>query len=343
MKKNHNNMNGSKVSIVVPVYNVEKYLDMCVDSLVNQTYGNLEIILVDDGSTDTSPQMCDKWAENDSRVKVLHKQNEGAGIARSMGMKIAQGEYILFVDSDDYLDISTIEKCIDNAQKKNADIVVFGRKNVRDTKIDEIFLYNEKKDYIGEKEIVEFLSGLFNYKIGIGISVWGKLFKLDIIKKNGIDFVSERKFLSEDALFILSIFSYVKRLSVLPENLYYYCYNPVSLSRKYSSDYQDKTDAFLCKGKELCQVYKYPIDVYYSVCARYHMYTIAGLKSIVALEIRQKEKYKIFSKVIKNRLLHKTLMKEILKKESKKSRLFWLLVKFRLYILCYFLLVCKVR
>lgn len=96
-------MNAAKVSIIVPVYKVEPYLDKCISSIVNQTYTNLEIILVDDGSPDQCPQMCDAWAERDNRVKVIHQKNQGSGAARNIGLDAAKGEVIAFVDSDDYI------------------------------------------------------------------------------------------------------------------------------------------------------------------------------------------------------------------------------------------------
>lgn len=97
-------MNEPLVSVIVPVYKVGKYLDKCVESIVEQTYKNLEIILVDDGSPDNCPAMCDKWAERDSRIKVIHKQNGGVSSARNVGIDAAQGEFIGFVDSDDWLE-----------------------------------------------------------------------------------------------------------------------------------------------------------------------------------------------------------------------------------------------
>ena len=99
-----------KVSVIVPIYNVEKYLDRCVTSIVNQTLHDIEIILVDDGSPDNCPQMCDEWAERDSRIRVVHKKNEGLGYARNSGMDLARGEYIAFVDSDDYVNENTYKK-----------------------------------------------------------------------------------------------------------------------------------------------------------------------------------------------------------------------------------------
>ena len=97
------------MSIVVPIYNVEKYLDRCIKSIVSQTYGNLEILLVDDGSPDDCPRVCDEWAEKDSRIKVVHKLNAGLGYARNTGIENATGKYICFFDSDDYIEPDTID------------------------------------------------------------------------------------------------------------------------------------------------------------------------------------------------------------------------------------------
>ena len=100
----------SLISVIVPIYNVEKYLDKCIESIVNQTYKNLEIILVDDESPDNCPEICDKWAERDSRIKVIHKENGGAGSARNAGIEASSGEWIGFVDGDDWIEPNMYEK-----------------------------------------------------------------------------------------------------------------------------------------------------------------------------------------------------------------------------------------
>ena len=111
-----------KISVVVPVYNVEEYLDQCVESLVGQTYKNLEVILVDDGSPDNCPAMCDEWAERDNRIKVIHKENGGVSSARNAALDIDSGDYIGFVDSDDWIEPDMYEILIKNAKKYDADI-----------------------------------------------------------------------------------------------------------------------------------------------------------------------------------------------------------------------------
>lgn len=113
-----------KISIIVPVYKVEHELDRCVKSLLGQTYKNIEIILVDDGSPDCCPKMCDEFARQDNRVKVVHKRNGGLSDARNAGLKVASGEYVLYVDSDDYIDIDSCERFMEARNNENVDIIV---------------------------------------------------------------------------------------------------------------------------------------------------------------------------------------------------------------------------
>ena len=122
------------VSIIVPIYKVEPYLRRCLDSIVNQSYTNLEIILVDDGSPDNCPQICDEYASKDNRIKVIHKKNGGLSDARNAGLDICKGEYISFVDSDDWVDEKYIETLLDLAIKENVDIAIGEHeKKIRDS------------------------------------------------------------------------------------------------------------------------------------------------------------------------------------------------------------------
>ena len=114
------------ISVIVPVYKAEKYLDKCVQSIVNQTYKNLEIILVDDGSPDNCPQMCDEWAKKDSRIKVIHKENGGVSSARNAALDICLGEYAAFADSDDFIEENMLESMMKTAEKAKAEVVVCG-------------------------------------------------------------------------------------------------------------------------------------------------------------------------------------------------------------------------
>ncbi len=120
-------MEKEKISIIVPIYNVENYLSRCLESIINQTYKNLEIILINDGSTDSSSEICNKYSIIDSRIKVIHKKNAGASVARNLGIKIATGDYIAFIDSDDYVELNMYETLYNNLINVDADVSVCGR------------------------------------------------------------------------------------------------------------------------------------------------------------------------------------------------------------------------
>lgn len=135
------------ISVIVPVYNVDQYLCKCIDSIKKQTYSNLEIILVDDGSTDKSGQLCDELAKSDSRIRVVHKKNGGLSDARNAGIEIASGEYLGFVDADDYIDLNMYESMISLLQKYKADIAVCGINYVTDGKVQKISCLDEVKEY----------------------------------------------------------------------------------------------------------------------------------------------------------------------------------------------------
>ena len=119
-------MNKPRISIVVPVYNVEEYLEECIESIIKQSYPNIQIILVDDGSTDSSGLICDKYAQNDSRIEVIHQNNAGVVEARKAGLKRTIGEYVGFVDGDDYIDENMYERLLEYALQENVDIVHTG-------------------------------------------------------------------------------------------------------------------------------------------------------------------------------------------------------------------------
>ena len=119
-------MEAPLVTVVIPIYNVIKYLDRCMQSVVNQSYGHLDIIMVDDGSTDGCYELCDNWKAKDKRIRVIHKKNEGLGLARNTGIKNAYGSYICFFDSDDYIRLDAIETAVASAITNDSEIVIWG-------------------------------------------------------------------------------------------------------------------------------------------------------------------------------------------------------------------------
>ena len=221
-----------KVSIIVPIYNVEKYLDRCMESLLNQTLKDIEIVMVDDGSPDNCPQMCDEYAKKDSRVKVVHKKNAGLGFARNSGLDIATGEYIAFVDSDDFTDFDAYRSLYETAQKRNADVVYAGFiMQHSDNNESECFVLDKEWN---DKDIVSFLKSLIfdtlPDKETIWMSVWNAIYKREIIETNNIRFLSEREYLSEDVLFHTMLLPLCNKIVCIPKTFYHYCYNGTSLT-----------------------------------------------------------------------------------------------------------------
>ena len=153
------NINQALLSIVVPVYNVEKYLDRCVESIVNQTYTNLEIILVDDGSPDRCPWMCDEWVQKDSRIRVIHKQNGGAADSRNVGIEVAKGTYIAFVDSDDYIALNMYEIMIEAMQRNASQIACCARNVIKKNEIIEVHCINGESVFNSAEAIRNMLLG----------------------------------------------------------------------------------------------------------------------------------------------------------------------------------------
>lgn len=332
----------SLVSVVVPVYNVEQYLDRCVESIVSQTYSNLEIFLIDDGSSDNSSYICDLWAEKDGRIKVIHKENEGAGFARNTGIENAEGNYILFVDSDDYLDATTVEKCVSVAQKNGSDIVMFGRNDVfPNGKIKNKSPANTETYFKKDEILNDIFPGLFTYSHGIGVSVWGKMFDLSIINLNNIRFKSEREIISEDAFFLLELFAFVDSLSIIPESLYFYYKNDNSFSRKYKKNHQKLNDNFLIQGQKVCVQLNYPQKVFDYLIARYHTYSLVGMKQIFMSDLSKSEKKKELTAIYRNEVLRNTLTRKAVGLAIPQSRIFWNLYKMRLYKICSILLWYK--
>lgn len=226
-------MKNPLVSVIVPVYNTEKYLDRCLNSIVGQTYDNIEIILVDDGSPDSCPQRCDEWAKKDNRIKVIHKQNEGLTCARKDGLSVAEGEYALFVDSDDYIDLSIVEEMVDKAVKTDMDITLCSY--VKEANTSEIISLSYSNDVLKKEQLRDmFILPIIrpmNDNISTNGFMWTKLYKKSKIKDEY--FVSEREYFTEDVIFNSLMALDINGIAVVNKPLYHYCENADSLTNKY--------------------------------------------------------------------------------------------------------------
>lgn len=224
------------VSVVVPIYNVEKYLNRCIKSIVQQTYRCLEIILVDDGSLDQCPHICDEWREKDNRVRVIHKSNGGLSDARNVGLSVATGEYIAFVDSDDWVHESFIEQLYNAVKKYKVSIaacdvrLVYGeyQQNITSNPFIEIF---EREDA---------LCTLIDGKMFRAVA-WNKLYHRELLEKEKFEIGRYH----EDEFFTYRILGKVSKMAFVNAELYYYFQREGSIMNSVSYKHLDSLDAYI--------------------------------------------------------------------------------------------------
>lgn len=223
-------MNGPLVSIGIPVYNVEPYIEKCLLSVLNQTYQNLEILVVDDLGTDNSMAKVSDLQRAHSRghqIRVIrHEQNKGLGEARNTTIDAASGKYLYFIDSDDYIESNTIELLVAEAEQYDTDVVMASsRKVVYDTCEERpTFTYKQKEVLIGQDVFAHYLCKDLRWHIGI--NAWNNLFKTDFLRKNNLRFAARK---DEDALFLSDFYSEVERAVLLPDVTYNYVLRPGSI------------------------------------------------------------------------------------------------------------------
>ncbi len=243
-----------KISIIVPVYNTEKYLSNCVESIRNQSLKDIEIILVDDGSKKICADLCDELAEKDARIKVVHKENGGAGIARNAGMAVATGKYLGFVDSDDFVSPAMYQALYNTAEEHSADLVLSGVRSVSESATSEE--NGEEKNYFDKVTLFE-KEDIKNLLLGVvgarpnepddsryGVSIWKNIYKTAIVRENNLEFSSERKILSEDTFFNVDFIKNAKKAVGIPGAFYCYRNNGTSISKSYDKDRLNKLLAF---------------------------------------------------------------------------------------------------
>ena len=279
------------ISVIVPVYNVEEYLRECIDSIIEQTYSNLEIILIDDGSKDESGIICDEYEKKDSRIKVIHKENAGVSSARNTGLQIATGDWVAFVDSDDWLEENYFEVLMKCAIDKKAEIVSCGYNRVTVNKKESI--NNSGNILIFDAR--NFLIKLLNPQVGYGFTHM-KIYKREII--NDVVFDTELK-VGEDCLFNEQVVLNANRICVIEKNLYNYRVNPNSVVRSFDKNYVNKYLKAMNKNKEYLKKH-YENDTiikqsYYNYVA-FHVMLIA-VNYCYNLENTEKNKRKLLKEI----------------------------------------------
>lgn len=312
------------ISVIIPIYKVEKYIVRCVESIVNQTYTNLEIILVDDGSPDNCPQICDDYAEKDNRIKVVHKENGGLSDARNAGMKVATGDYISFIDSDDYVSIDFIETLYSAMLRENSDIV----------ECEIVRFYENEIPNIKDNLNIE----SFDTEKGLSLliddnkfhqHVWNKLYK----SKFALKVPFEKGKLNEDEFWTYQVFGRAEKVTKIYKTIYFYLQressimgNSFNLRRLDALDAKEQRQVYIKKNFPNL-VSKAKID-FFSSCIFLCQTAMKYLKGN-----EKKQAKKIIKKYVKKCKLNKEDIKIITGRN-----LFWFSFANIFFTLC-----CKIR
>jgi len=285
------------ISVIIPIYNTEKYLIKCIDSIRNQTYSDLEIILVDDGSPDNCPEICDSLMSQDKRIKVIHKNNAGQGLARNDGLKIATGSYVTFVDSDDWISEKHIENLYNALIESSADAALGNHVRINaDGSIIPRMLPLEVGVYEGERIVTDIMLPLIGAEarssrdIVINSSVSMNLYRMDVIRNNDIQFISERYAVAEDFYFNVDFFRYARRVVYTKEDGYFYFQNFQSTCEKYNPKRFERTLNYydlICKRVEM---YGLKDRVEHRIERSFLMKIRVAIRHIVLSDLERKEK-----------------------------------------------------
>lgn len=295
------NIQEELISIIIPIYNVEKYLSKCIDSIINQTYQKIEIILVDDGSPDSCPNICDAYALKDSRIKVIHKKNGGLSDARNEGIKIASGKYIGFVDSDDFINHNLYEVLYNNLISNDSDISICKFKKV----IENEEINNINCDVINQKISVynnlEAINNLYNNDLNVETVVaWNKLYKKELW--NNINYPFGK--LHEDEFVIHKLLYFSNKVVYSDMELYYYLQRESGITGTFNIRRLDALEALkdridFLKNKNLFEFYVKSLYGYF--------FTLIDIKNKIgknnkeAKKIIKKEMSISFKKILKEK------------------------------------------
>ena len=304
------------ISVIVPVYKVEKYLLRCVNSIRNQTYSNLEIILVDDGSPDGCPQFCDVFAQEDQRIKVIHKKNGGLGFARNSGLDVATGTYVVFVDSDDWISATHIEHLYRAAQEHKADVVVGSyTRAFASGEFAERSHALETRCYTGEEVRSRILLRLlgadqdFPRDVQLEPSCWGNIYRMDLIRTYNLRFISEKVAVSEDIYFSADVYYRATRVALLNEVGYYYYENMSSISKSFDIGIFERTLRFYEILKSQVLEYDLGNEAILRLERTFLMKVRIAVRLAVISDLSRKEKRRIVRGILSHPVVQSVLNK----------------------------------
>lgn len=329
------------VSVIVAIYNVEKYLRQCLDSIIHQTYHELEIILVDDGSTDECSNICEEYAQTDQRIKVIHKKNAGLGMARNSGLEIASGDFVIYIDSDDWLVNSMIYNMVKAIDENDADFATCGF--VKKTDFGSTLSYHKcceelcvyENDDIQNKILYPILGAPLHYRDDIEreMCVWTNIYKMSIIRQNNIWFVNEREYLSEDLFYNIQYIMHVQRAVLISECLYNHRVNMASLTNIYRPD----------RYKLLCNLYLKEIEIlringiYEKAIQRVNRTFIMKTRNAIRILVNSKnisflDKYYELKKILRDEVIAKVIREYPIEQYTISLRIPALFIKHRMSI-----------
>jgi len=304
------------ISVIVPVYNVEEYLLRCEDSIRGQTYKNLEIILVDDGSPDRCPQLCEEIKQADSRVKVVHKENGGLGFARNSGLDVACGAYVTFIDSDDWISPEHIENLYRTAKEMDSDAVIGAHTGVSASGLEQPHPVRMKQklyeDAAITDEIVLPLIGAdagYPQDVQLNSSSCMNLYRMEVITGSNLRFRSEKIAVAEDLYFNIDFFMHARRITALNEIGYYYFENSRSISRKYDPRRFERTVNFYKTVQEQMSQYGLEDRVSHRAERSFLMKVRVAIRHIVLSDMPRKQKLREIQEILDHSLVKEVLFR----------------------------------
>lgn len=308
-------MNSYKISIIIPIFNAEKYLKKCLNSIQSQSLDDIEIICIDDGSNDNSLSILKEYAKDDNRFKIYVEENKGPGAARNYGIKKAKGNYILFVDSDDWIEKNTLEEIYKTAINNKSDIVLFNSIEFRpnNTQHKRVYINNKKTDYAHFS---------FNYKydkklvMNSYLTIWSKLHRTDFLRENNILFFESNLF--EDVLFHIQTMIKAKNISYNPN--FYYNYRRTELNTRQNNSIKSKNNLMIFDIFKEIEELLIENNVMHDLEINYFIFKLTEMENIIN---NTNDKYKDESlNKIKNNLNEKQIPERVLKNLPENNKLF---------------------
>lgn len=290
-----------KVSIIVPIYNAEKYMKKCIDSILDQTLNDIEVILVNDGSSDNSATIADNYAKNDLRVRVIHQKNSGPSVARNNGIKLAIGKYIGFVDSDDYIENTMYERLFNIANDNQVQLAMCNYKEIHtyDNRKEEVKSNLISNKIYSKKDILKDIISTFSKSQNYGFySLWNKIYMREWLVETGIELDINRDH-GEDWWFNINVFSKLESFICIEDCLYNYVHvNKESLMIKYR---ENQFDLFIDGRKKLISIIPKELIDYEELNTRF-IYEFSSYIIRTFKEVKEKEKrYRLIKGVIQNK------------------------------------------